>query len=446
METHQNFTNSGSIWESNKLLIKGLLIGFFVLIMLIPFAYIMSLINERKARQQEVTEEISSKWATSQNIVGPVIKVPYSLQPFKPGVETLVRYAYFLPEQLSVNGNVLPEHRHRSLYDVTLYRSSLSLSGSFDPSVVSRLGIPAENILWNDCVLLLGMNDTRGLEEDVQLQWNGITRPFTAGLPGNGVVKEGVSINVPFDPQKKMTFNIGIKLKGSGSLFFTPVGKTTDVAISSPWKSPAFDGQYLPVRQATINDKGFNAQWKVLQVSRNYPQAWRDSDRYEIEKSAFGVKFLQTVDSYAKTERSAKYAILIIALTFAVFFFIEILQKRQIHPLQYVLVGIALCIFYTLLLSISEYTGFNWAYLIAACATIALIGSYVRSIFQKLSIAAGFTTALTALYAYIFILIQLEDYALLFGSIGLFVILAVIMYYSRKVDWYGTNRPAPSNI
>jgi inner membrane protein len=241
---------------------------------------------------------------------------------------------------------------------------------------------------------------------------------------------------VQVDSQQKIAFSISLKIKGSSFLYFTPTGKTTVASVSSTWKHPSFDGQYLPSQPATVSENGFSAQWKILQVSRSYPQVWTDANEFDINKSAFGVKLLQPTDGYAKTQRSVKYAIMIIALTFTIFFFVEIFQKRRVHPLQYILVGIALCVFYTLLLSISEYIGFNGAYAIASLATVSLIGLYVLGIFKKLQIAAGFATALGALYTYIFVLIQLQDYALLFGSVGLFVILAVIMYFSRKIDWY----------
>jgi inner membrane protein len=246
------------------------------------------------------------------------------------------------------------------------------------------------------------------------------------------------------DDQNPIAFSLDIKLKGSELLYFTPVGRTTEVNMTSSWKDPAFDGQYLP-DTSDISGKGFSAWWKVMQVSRNYPQCWADGT-YDLASSSFGVRLIQPTDNYAKSERSVKYAILFIALTFTVFFFLEILQRKQVHPLQYILVGFALCIFYTLLLSISEYTGFNAAYIIAGSATVALIGLYVWSIFKKGRIALGFTLALGGLYAYIFILIQLQDYALLFGSIGLFIIIAILMFYSRKIDWYNSGKIQQKNL
>ena len=443
MENH-GLTQQPGIWERNRMLIKGAMIGFLIVVMMIPVALLSELVSEREQRQNEVTAEISSKWASGQTIVGPVIAVPY-ISRADSGNVPVKRNLYLLPEQLTINGRLLPEVRHRSLYEVTLYRSQFTLSGMVDPAYIQKLNIWQEDILWDDVQLMVGLDDARGLEDDVSLQWGSVPHVLEAGLPANNVIDNGVSTRIALDPQKKTGFSINMKLKGSVLLYFTPAGKTTVASLSSPWRNPAFDGQYLPSQPASITDAGFSAQWKVLQVSRNYPQAWKDASEFDISKSAFGVKLLQPTDGYAKTDRSVKYAILIIALTFTIFFFSEVFQRRQVHPLQYILVGVALCVFYTLLLSISEYIGFNGAYAIATVATVALISLYVLGIFKKLQIAAGFATALGALYTYIFILIQLQDYALLFGSIGLFVILAVIMYFSRKIDWYNPGKLSPSN-
>ncbi len=431
MQEHAQIPN---FWDKNRLLIKGFLTGFLILLMLIPQAFISELVSEREARQTEVINEVSSKWAYGQTLKGPVLYVPYKVYSVKDGktIET-ISHMYLLPEQLSINGRILPEVRHRSLYSVTLYRSDLNLSGKFHSLPFEKMQVPKENIMWSDCRLIIGLDDARGLEEEVVMNWSGAQKVFEAGVPENNVISDGLNVPVVLSPDTNNSFSVNIKLKGSGHLYFTPVGKTTDVKISSTWADPAFDGQYLPLTTASISDSGFNAQWKVLQVSRSYPQFWKESSTYDIDKSSFG---------YVKTQRSVKYAILFIALTFIIFFFLEILQKRQVHPLQYILVGFALSIFYTLLLSISEYTGFNIAYTIAASATVALIGLYTWSIF-RLKVALGFTIALGSLYTYIFILIQLQDHALIFGSIGLFVILAVIMFYSRKIDWYGAGKGQP---
>lgn len=433
-----------SFLDRNRLLIKGFLIGILILLMLIPAALIGELVRERKERQAQVVEEVSSKWATAQIVTGPVLIVPYiySYKGTDEKVITQRKMLHLLPEALRISGDVLPEIRKRSLYQVMLYRSALKLDGAFAPAQLANLGIDSSNVLWGEARLLLGITDARGLEEEVTLQWPGGTRKLEPGMPENGALTTGLSIPVAFDPAAGAAFSLSLKLRGSAELSFTPTGKSTDVSLRSPWQHPAFDGKYLPDTNAQIGKDGFAAHWKVLSSSRAFPQAWKDN-KVDLEGASFGVRLIQPADGYVKTERSVKYAILFIALTFIVFFFLEILQKRQVHPLQYLLVGFALCVFYTLLLSISEYTGFNTAYAIAAVATVSLIGSYVWSVFRSGITALGFTAALDGLYGYIYILIQLEDYALLFGSIGLFVILAILMYASRKIDWYGAGKPAP---
>lgn len=430
-----------SFWERNRTLIKGFLVGFLILIMLIPGVFISNLVNERKSRQQEVVKEVSSKWANKQTITGPVLMIPYR----EPGVDAngkpviFKKLAYFLPDVLDINIRMQPEKRHRSLFDVMLYRSCIDISGRFNQLPIGALKIPPENMIWEEASIATGISDVRGLENEVQVDWNGSKQNMEPGMVPNAALTDGLSMPVKMDAQTPASFSMHIDLRGSEQLYFTPVGKTTEASVTAPWKNPAFDGEYLPTETPDVNDKGFTAKWKILPVSHAYPQAWKDK-AVTLTDAAFGVKLIQPVDGYAKTERSVKYAILFIALTFTIFFFLEILRKKHIHPLQYLLVGFALTIFYSLLLSISEYTGFNPAYLIATTATISLIGLYVRSIFKETKTAIGFTSVLAALYGYIFILIQLQDYALLFGSIGLFVIIAIMMYYSGKIDWYGTKQ------
>lgn len=426
-----------SFFEKNRLLIKGLLTGFLILLMLIPAALIGNLVNERQQRQEQVVQEVAGKWADAQTVTGPVLIVPYNYtyKASEDKIITVRKTIHLLPESLRINGEVLPEVRKRSLYEVTLYRSDLKLEGTFPAMPLEALGIDSGSVIWNEARLLLGISDARGLEEEVALQWNGSPHKLEAGMPENGALKTGLSVPVQLNAGGSASFGMNLKLRGSENLFFTPVGKTTEVALHSSWKHPAFDGKYLPDTSADIDEHGFRAHWKILAVSRAYPQFWKNNE-VDLKASSFGVRLIQPADGYVKTERSVKYAILFIALTFIVFFFLEVLQKKQVHPLQYLLVGFALCIFYTLLLSISEYTRFNVAYGIATTATMSLIGLYVWSVFHSAKTALGFTLALGGLYTYIYVLIQLEDYALLFGSIGLFVILAILMYFSRRIEWY----------
>lgn len=416
-------------------MIKGLFIVILSIVMLIPTAFIMALVAEREKRQDEVINEISDKWAHAQVVNGPLLVIPYyEKKTINNEVQLVKRELHLCPEQLTVNGNILPEVKHRTIYNVVVYRSSLELTGSFDTSSLDITGIPGD-IDWAAARISIGVNDAHGFEEEPLIQWG-------AGQPAKGIETtaddEGrsyLSVRAPVAATGPSTFRVRLKLKGTGQLYFAPVGKTTTVSLSSSWGSPAFDGRYLPAT-TSVTASGFTATWKILRASADFAHSWTDDAHPVMTNSAFGVRLIQEADHYTKTERSVKYAILIISLSFIVFFFMEMVQKRSVHPVQYVLVGLALVIFYTLLLSVSEYLGFDLAYVIASVATISLVGWYVYGIFRRVKTATAFCAALTGLYGYVFFLIQLKDYALLFGSIGLFIILAVIMYGTRNINWY----------
>jgi inner membrane protein len=427
--------------QRNSIMIKAVIVGFLILALLIPAALIQDLVRERQQRQEEVIAEVSSKWAYGQKITGPFLLVPYTVTEKNDKGQTYnVKYnAYFLPEELNINGQLFPEVRKRSIYSVVLYKTDLKINGKFAPLNFSKLGIDPATINWNEIKFCMGLSDNRGIAEQLQLNFNNTAVDMNPDLPANSITKNGVNALTPLTEVSSavdVPFTLNLKLNGSERLYFTPVGKQTKVNLVSDFKNASFIGNYLPVEPPN-SEKGFNAKWNVLHFTRSIPQSWTN-DTVDIDTSAFGVELLQGVDSYAKTMRSVKYALLFIALTLCLFFFIEILQKRKVHPLQYVLVGFALCIFYTLLLSISEYKGFGMAYIIAAASTVLLITFYIKSVFKKWTVASVFFFFLSALYAMIYILIQLQDGSLLFGSIGLFVLLAVVMYYSGKIDWYGT--------
>lgn len=434
----QQVNSQASFFERNNTLLKGILIAFLVLIMLIPTAFIRALISEREQRQQEVTKEISNKWAKEQTIIGPVIVVPaykYVTNAANQVVKTTHKL-HFLPEELNINGTIRPEVRHRSLYDVFVYRSELRIDGTINTEALNPILNTVDSIDWSNAIFVTGITDSRGLDDNPVLNLGDTERRTDVSVYSSPFLKETISAPIALSPEGKVRFSLTLKLKGTGKLYFTPCGNTTTVNIKSQKGTPSYDGKYMPDKIDGSAEAGFSAAWKVLHVSRGYPQYWSGDINQGFEESAFGVRLIQQADHYTKTERSVKYAILILSLTFLVFFFIEIIQKKRVHPLQYVLVGVALCVFYTLLLSISEYTGFNIAYLIAAFATVALIGRYIYHTFKSTKVAALFSAALTSLYAYIFFLIQLKDYALLFGSIGLFLIVAIIMHYSRNINWY----------
>jgi inner membrane protein len=259
---------------------------------------------------------------------------------------------------------------------------------------------------------------------------------FEPGVPVPGLVNSGINVALPLTPNdtEKHRFRIDVALKGSGSLFFTPLGKVTSVKLSSPWPDPSFTGAFLP-DEKNVSLSGFDASWKVLNLNRNYPQQWNSDQYVSVIESTFGVDFILPLDNYQKSTRSVKYAILFIGLTFLTVFFVEMRQANRVHPFQYALIGLALVIFYTLLVAISEQTSFNVAYLISAVMTIGLTGMYAKALFDSGRMALLVSGALTLLYGFLFVVLQQQDYALLIGSLGLFVILGVVMYFSRKINW-----------
>lgn len=445
MNTPQKDPWTNNFWNANRLTIKGIIVGILILVMLIPSAFIFNLVEERGARQDQIIREESSKWASAQNVTGPVLVIPYleKWETSKGEIESTKKIAYVLPDQLKINGNIQPQKKHRSIYDITVYTSDIALEGSFGSIASYALNIPEENILLQEARLCIGISDFKGIEDQVDMTWDETQLIFNSGLPENDVIRNGLSVAMPAtDMTTPHNFSMKLRLRGSDRLIFTPIGKTTLATLNSTWVDPSFDGNFLPTDKK-ISEAGFTANWKVQHLNRSYPQSWKEG-RYNIDDSAFWVTLLQPVDSYAKTMRSVKYAILFIALTFGLYFFVEILQKRPVHPIQYILVGLALSVFYTLLLSISEYKQFNTAYAIAAAATITLITLYTKSLFNTWKVSLLFGGLLTMLYGFIFILIQLQDTALLFGSIGLFILLAIIMYYSRKIEWYGKPEIKPA--
>lgn len=424
-----------SFYNNNRILFKGLLIGFLAVLLLIPTLLINHLVEERQTRQREAIAEVSSKWANQQTINGPAIAVPYwqTVTDSKGMVNRIRQRAYFLPNKLSVNGNIVPETRYRGIYQVTVYTTDITLAGDFTEFKFDELNIAQRDIIWNEAVVYFSVTDVRGLKEQVFFNWNGKNIELVPGKFSDDQFPEALSALLPLDSATLTAgnFNLSLKLKGSERLLFVPVGKTTNISLQSPWSNPSFTGNYLPdVR--SVKDSGFSATWNVLSLNRAYPQQWA-ANRFEMMGSAFGVELRVPVDAYQKSSRSVKYAILCIILTFTGFFLIELIYNKSLHVFQYILVGFALCIFYTLLLSISEYIGFNAAYIIAAIATIALITWFVSAALRSGRIATFISLLLTTIYGFIYILIQSQDYALLMGSIGLFVILGIVMYFSRRI-------------
>ena len=293
------------------------------------------------------------------------------------------------------------------------------------------------------------MSDLRGIKENVEIKWGNQSLKVEPGTRIPNTVESGVTVPLPDIEAltgQDQDFQFQLHIQGSQNLSFIPLGKTTNAHLNSVWPSPGFDGSFLPDSRE-VTSEGFTADWKVLELNRNFPQTWLGVySSLVFEQSAFGVSLIKTVDDYRKSERSVKYALLTIALTFLVFFLVEILNKRRIHPFQYALVGLALSIFYILLVSVSEHSNFDIAYTVSFVAIILMVGLYARRLFNSLKLSSLLSFCLTGIYGFIFITLQLEDYALLMGSIGLAVILALTMYLTRNIDWYNLKLNTESDL
>jgi len=438
-------TNKLSFAARHSILIKTVFIGILIFTLLIPLAMVDDLVYERESRLQSVVHEINNSWGAAQTITGPMIIVPYrTIWHDEQGkVYTKINQSYFLPDSLDVHSELMPEIRWRGIFKVVVYRVKLTVSGHFSRPDLSIWKIPAENIIWEDATLSIGLSDTRGIEESLFLNWNNSKIEFLSGTGNNEFINKGLHVrlsNLATETVTSYQFGFSTHLNGNDSISFTPVGKQNAVQVKSTWADPSFIGSFLPVARE-ITQEGFTANWKVSHLGRSYPQFWNSENQNGsyLSDSDFGIKLLLPVDFYQKTQRSIKYGILFILLTFTVFFLFEVFNPIRLHFLQYMMVGIALCIFYLLLLSIAEQFGFVVAYLSAMVATVVLITGYSMAILQSKKHALMLGTLLILLYSYLYVLLHLQDYALLFGAIGLFLILATVMYITRNIDWYAVN-------
>lgn len=445
MEKENTIIEKLNSWVRNSITLKLLTITILMLLLLIPSAMIQSIIGERQALNEQTTLEVSASWANSQQFNGPVLSIPVVFSYPDTDKETAVtRYWHILPEELNVTGKLMPETLHRGIYKVVVFTSDIRMTGKFS---IKEL-LQANNLVrieLDKAFVSMGVSDLRGIREDVILEWQGNKLPAEPGTRIPTIIPSGITFDVP-DLEgavgSEITFKTNFSIQGSELLSFVPVGKTTNVSLSSDWPSPSFNGNFLPDSRK-VNENGFTADWKVLQLNRNFPQEWiGDSYAGALNDAAFGVNLLLPLDDYQKSMRSAKYAAMTIALTFLVFFLVEIMNRKKIHPFQYILVGLALVLFYTLLVSLAEHLHFNLAYILSAIIIEAMVTLYAMTIFRSKKLALVLFLILTMLYGFLFVILQLADYALLMGSIGLTMILGLTMYFTRNIDWYNISKPA----
>ena len=432
-----------------SLLLKTLITGVLAVGLVVPLSAIVGMVRARHAASRSVLEDVQRAGVGAQTLTGPLLVVPFrrsvssEVTDRETGKKTLVTThdegrLYFLPDVLDADVRVGTETRYRGIYSALLYNATHEIRGSF--GVPERFGVaesPDTRYEFEDATLILGISDTRGIGGTPALEWDGDAIEWQSGT-GEVQLPDGVHAAIGrVTPGTTFTFELELLLQGTETLEYVPAGKQTAIEMRSEWPHPSFQGRFLPETR-TITAQGFEARWRTTHLSSSVEPALRAclGGKGTCELGTLGVSFIEPVNVYLQTERAAKYGFLFVAITFLVFLLFELLKQLAIHPVQYGLVGVALALFFLLLLALTEHVPFAAAYAVASASCIGLLAFYVSFVLRSVRRAAGFTTLLTALYGALFVLLRSEDMALLLGAILLFGILATVMVVTRRVDWY----------
>ena len=450
-----------SIWPSGlpspasgAPVLKVVVILAMVLGFLLPLAMVRGVILERQHRQQSVVSEIGQVWGHRQQVLGPILAIPYRdpyVNAHDGGLAYRDRMAYFLPDRYDIGADVRSEIRRRGLFEAVVYTADTLLAGTFQLPPREDWSTDDSEILWEEATIIVGASDLRSIDSVLTIDWNGRALPLEPGAPAlSSLIHARMSARVPNlegAVGQSIAFEMRLALNGSDSLTFVPLGRESRVSIRSDWPDPSFTGSFLP-DERTITEQGFEADWTVSYYGRTFPQSWTApasrTNGEEISGAGFGVRFVQPVSAYLQSERSAKHGVLFIIFTFAVFFLFETVAGLRIHIFQYGLVGMSLCLFYLLLISLAEHLGFAAAYGIGATAVVGQIVLYTAKVLASAKRSAAIGALLATLYGGLFVLMGLEDFALLFGSVALFVALGAVMFVTRNIDWYAIKRPLPA--
>ncbi len=411
-------------------------IGVF-LVLLVPLMMIQSLISERQQYRESAVNEVNKSWGGAQIVAGPVLTVgtkEWEINTDGKKYTTSNQY-HFLPDSLNIEVKLAPEKRYRGIYEVVLYKSEIHISGVFDFSRISDAEL--EKITSSSVAqyVMFNVSDLKGIQENVIFKIDGKEIEVNPGSRNDETFQNSFYSAFQLEPKaRKYHFELSIKLKGSETIQFLPLGKASTIHVASNWNNPSFFGEFLP-SDRSVTQNGFEASWQINHFNRPYPQEWKNS-RNDLNIGAFGVRLLTPVDEYQKSMRTSKYGSMIILLTFLSFFIIELISKKHIHPIQYLLVGLALVLFYSILLAISEYMLFQYSYLISSVLIIGLISFYVTAIYTSGRLGATICTMLVLFYGFMYVILQLQDFSLLLGNTALLMVLGGIMFLTRKVNWY----------
>ncbi|HVL00661.1 MAG TPA: cell envelope integrity protein CreD [Dongiaceae bacterium] len=436
-----NSSRLKSLTLQNRTLGALLLLGLFMLILQYPLSRLDELISERQQSFDSVAADMAEKWGGEQSVAGPFLLVPYRVtrqEELQSGILLPTeerRVALFLPTDLQLHAVAEPEIRYRGLYQVPLYRATLELNARFDAPDLAALGLNSEQMLWQEARLLVHVSDVKALTGSLTAVWNEEpleVQPGTTSASSDDGFQFPVALTAP---DQSHHFNLHFQVNGSNRLFAAPTGKRSVLHMSGQWPAPNFQGEWLPSTRK-VNAQGFSADWDIPFIAKGMPMQWEGASAdLRLENSRWvGVKLQPEMDAYRKNQRATKYQLLFLLLIFGFFWLFQWLTGIGVHPLQYLLIGAAMCVFYLLLLSLSEHLGFFTAYLLASAAVVMQIGLYARSVLQSWKRAGGMALMLAGLLGYLGSLLQEQDFALLYGSLGVFVALSVVMYLTRRLQ------------
>lgn len=441
---------------------KFFFIAFLILLLLVPLVMVGALVYERQGRSNSVMAEVARTWGGMQQITGPFLVVPYSVRVEVRDGDKLVqqmqeRRAVFLPEELNIRGNGASGVLSRSIFDVNVYTASLAIEGSFGVPDVTSVDPNAVAVRWRDATFALALNDVAGLKEAATLKINEQdVVAFSPSLGVPGTYMNGMHAKLAGAPSviegdaapKAFRFHADLVFTGSSSLNFAPAARETRVEITSDWPHPSFSGAFLPIERE-VTPGGFSAKWRIPHLARSVPQAWSlaDSGIDRFLHSQFGVSFHQPVDFYGLVTRAVKYGVLFLAMAFMGVFVLELMSKTRVHAVQYLFVGLSMVFFYVLLLSLAEHVGFTTAYGVASAATGGMLALYVSRALSSPRTGLVMAGLFALLYGFLYLILRLEDYALLAGALLGFCALTAVMFTTLRVDWsgLGDNTPQPDN-
>lgn len=434
---------------------KVLGVGALALLMLLPLWKVQSLVEERQGMRQSAIDQIAQGWGGEQVLGGLVLSIPTRQRVISGSNDVSERQdtALLLPDTASMDVAMAVDKRRYGIYEAPVFASNVQLRGRFRTEDVEQFQ-RLDEATWqpDKAELRLIVSDLRGLQEVTELLINGKPQRFSSSASTFGDHWSTITVPLDLDALKgqPIDFVLNFRLAGTQSLQWLPLARTMDVKMHAPWPDPSFIGTALPVER-TVDEHGFGARWHMLDLNRSYGQFWKESDprvNAAVMHSAFGVALFQPVDLYQRNVRAGKYGLLFITLTFVAFFLFEVLKRLRVHPVQYLLVGAALTSFYVLLLALSEQIGFGAAYAVAASSVVLIVGGYATAVLAARRAGLLLGGALALVYAMLYVVLAAEEYALLIGAVVLIAAVALLMYLTRRIDWYaaapGAAAPVPA--